>query len=59
MAILLGLISSIIACIQLHVAMLKVQKMENIYEKANEYSEDASRLSFSKNRFKTFEEKAS
>ena len=54
MAILLGLISCIIACIQLHVTMLKVHG-----EYMNKYNEDAFRLIFSKNRFKTFEEKAS
>ena len=56
MAILLGLISSIIACIQLHVTMLNVhgeymRKRMNIMKMLC--------LNVSKNRFKTFEEKAS
>ena len=36
-----------------------VKRSQRIYEKANEYNEDAFRLNVSKNPFKTFEEKAS
>ena len=35
-----------------------VKRSRRIYEKANDYNEDAFRLNVSKNRFKTFEEKA-
>ena len=36
-----------------------VKRSRRIYEKANEYNEDAFRVNVSQNPFKTFEEKAS
>ena len=58
MAILLELISSIIACIQLHVTILNVHG-EYIRKRMNIMKMHAFRLNFSKNRFKMFEEKSS